>query len=44
MKKLLPLILFLAATPLLASDAIKRGAPLSNATPTPLATVLASPD
>src|SRR5437868_6142913 len=44
MKKLLLFTLLLAATTAFASDVVKRGAPLSNAKPTPLATVLASPE
>jgi hypothetical protein len=43
MKKLL-LFALLIATAAFADTVVKRGAPLSNATPTPLATVLASPD
>jgi hypothetical protein len=43
-KPLLLVLLLLTATALLASDVVKRGAPLSNATPTPLADILAAPD
>lgn len=46
MKKpaILTLVLLTLATTLFAADVIKRGAPLSDAKPTSLATVLASPE
>jgi len=44
MKTAVAATLLLAGTALLADTVVKRGAPLSDAKPTPLATVLASPD